>query len=104
MLLKKSMLLTIIAESILEPTLKELVEGAGATGYTIERVSTGWGKHGSRPGQFENDQTIKMLLVASPAITKAVIQEIAVTLQPNYSIMAFQHEVEVMNGASAVSG
>ena len=102
--MEKAILLTIITERVMEPTLKELVERAGAQGYTIEDVASGWGKHGNRTGQLESDQTVKMLLILSKSVAQLILQEIERTLQPDYAIMAFQHEIEVMSRASASSG
>lgn len=96
MSLEKAILLTIITERVMEPTLKDLVERAGARGYTIEEVAAGWGKHGSRQGQIESDQTFKMLLVVPRAIATIILQEVERTLQPDYAVLAFQHEVEVL--------
>ena len=54
--MEKAMLLTIITERIMEPTLKELVERAGAQGYTIEDVASSRGKHGNRTGELSRHQ------------------------------------------------
>ena len=99
--MEKAILLTIITERIMEPTLKELVERAGAKGYTIEDVASGWGKHGTRTGQLESDQTLKMILIVSKSVAQLILQEIERTLQPEYAITAFQHEVEVMSRTPA---
>ena len=98
--MEKAMLLTIITERVMEPTLKELVERAGAQGYTIEDVASGWGKHGNRTGQLESDQTFKMLLIVSKPVAQLILHEVERTLQPEYAITAFQHEIEVMGRAT----
>lgn len=102
--MEKAILLTIITERVMEPTLKELVERAGAQGYTIEDVASGWGKHGNRTGQLESDQTFKMLLIVSRPVAQIILQEIERSLQPDYAVTAFQHEIEVMSRAPASSG
>ena len=102
--MEKAILLTIITERIMEPTVKELVERAGARGYTIEDVASGWGNHGTRTGQLESDQTFKMILIVSKSVAQLILQEIERTLQPEYAITAFQHEVEVMSRTPASSG
>lgn len=101
--MEKAMLLTIITKRIMEPTLKKLVERAGAQGYTIEDVASGWGKHGNRTGQLESDQNFKMLLIVSKPVAQLILQEVERTLQPDYAITAFQHKIEVMGRASASS-
>ena len=68
--MEKAILLTIITERVMEPTLKELVERMGAQGYTIEDVASGWGKHGNRTGELKSDQTFKMLLVVSQPVAQ----------------------------------
>lgn len=102
--MEKAILLTIITERIMEPTVKELVERAGAQGYTIEDVASGWGKHGTRTGQLESDQTFKMILIVSKSVAHLILQEIERTLQREYAITAFQHEIEVMSRTPASSG
>ena len=102
--MEKAILLTIITERVMEPTLKELVERMGAQGYTIEDVASGWGKHGNRTGELESDQTFKMLLVVPPPVAQRILLEIERSLQPEYAITAFQHEVDVMTRAPASPG
>ncbi len=99
--MEKAMLLTIITERVMEPTLKSLVERAGAQGYTIEDVASGWGKHGNRTGQLESDQSFKMLLILPRSVAQYILQEIEQSLQPNYAVTAFQHEIEVLSRAPA---
>ncbi|MCE9537547.1 MAG: hypothetical protein K8R65_14225 [Nitrospirae bacterium] len=94
--MEKAMLLTIITERVMEPTLKNLVERAGAQGYTIEDVASGWGKHGNRTGQLESDQSFKMLLVLPKSMAQFILEEIERSLQPDYAVTAFQHEIEVL--------
>ena len=101
--MEKAILLTIITERVMESTLKGLVERAGAPGYSIEEVAAGWGKHGCRQGQIESDQTFKMLIVASESVVKVILHDVERTLQPDYAILAFQHEVEVLTGAARSS-
>ncbi len=102
--MEKAILLTVITERVMEPTLKELVERMGAEGYTIEDVASGRGKHGNRTGELESDQTFKMLLVVSKPVALRILQEIEQSLQPEYAITAFQHEIEVMTRTQASPG
>ena len=95
--MEKAVLLTIITERVMEPTLINLVEHAGAQGYTIEDVASGWGKHGSRTGQLESDQSFKMLLIVSTSVAQLILQEVERILQPDYEVMAYQHEIEVQS-------
>lgn len=97
--MEKAVLLTIITERVMEPTLKSLVERAGAQGYTIEDVASGWGKHGTRTGQIGSDQSVKMLLVIPKSVAQLILQEVERTFQPDYEVMAYQHEIEVHSQA-----
>lgn len=99
--IEKAILLTIITECVMKPTLINLVEHAGAQGYTIEDVASGWGKHGSRTGQLESDQSFKMLLIVSKSVAQLILQEVERSLQPDYEVMAYQHEIEVQRRAPA---
>ncbi|WNM57072.1 P-II family nitrogen regulator [Candidatus Nitrospira allomarina] len=92
----KAVLVTIIAESGLVPNLKDLVKRAGAKGYTIEEVASGFGTHGHRSGNLESDQTTKMLLVVSESVAHRIFEEIERTLEPLYAITVFRHEVDVL--------
>jgi nitrogen regulatory protein PII len=92
----KAILVTIIAESGLVPNLKNLVKRAGATGYTIEDVASGFGTHGHRTGNLESDQTSKILLVVSQPVAHTIFEEIERTLEPLYAITVFRHEVDVL--------
>ena len=57
---EQTLLLTISTELIMEPTLKELVERAGARGYNIGDVASEWGTRGNRTGQLESGQSFIM--------------------------------------------
>ena len=94
--LEKATLVTIISERVMEPTIRALVERAGALGYTIEDVAFGWGKHGNREGQIESNQTFKILIVVPKSIAESILQEVERTLQPHYALLAFQQEAEVL--------
>ncbi len=100
MRMKKATLLTIITERIMEPTLRALVERAGALGYTVEDVSRGWGTHGARKGILESDQTFKMLTVVPESVAKEILNEVERVFEPDYAVLAFQHDIEVMTGAA----
>lgn len=97
--LEKANLVTIITERVMESTLKTLVERAGALGYTIEDVAAGWGKHGSRLGQIDSDKTFKMLVVVPESIAQIILGEVERVLKPDYAVLAFRHEVEVLTDA-----
>jgi hypothetical protein len=101
--MERAILLTIITERVLEPTLKEVVERAGAQGYTIEDVESGWGTHGWRTGPHESDQNFKMLLIVSEPVAQVILHEIARTLHKSYAIAVFQHEVAVLSRMPVLS-
>ena len=97
MRLTPAKLLTIIAESLLERELTALIENAGASGYTVEEDIQGKGKHGVRGGRLESMKNIKVLVIASPSVAKRIVADVQKNLAPTYAIIAFMHDVEVMN-------
>lgn len=102
--MEPAILLTILTERVMEPTLKELVERAGAQGYTIEDVASGWGTQGSRTDPHKIDQNIKMLLIVSKPVAQVILQEIERILHKRYATTVFQHAIEVLRHAPVFSG
>jgi len=102
--MESAILLTIITERVMKPTLKELVERAGAQGYTVEDVASGWGTHGSRTGPHESDLNFKMLLIVSKPVAQVILHEIERTLHKRYATTVFQHAIEVLRRAPVLSG
>ena len=102
--MEPTILLTIITERVMERTLKELVERAGAQGYTIEDVASGWGTQGSRTGPHKRDQNFKMLLLLSKPVAQVILHEIERTLHKRYATTVFQHAVEVLSRTPVLSG
>ncbi|MDR4493686.1 MAG: hypothetical protein AB7P17_11425 [Nitrospirales bacterium] len=94
--IEKAILVSIITESGLIPIIQDLLKRAGATGYTIEPVVSGFGTHGCRDGQFEGDQTSKIISLVSQTTADKIFEEIEETLEPHYALTAFRHQVEAL--------
>ncbi len=102
--MEPAILLSIITERVMERTLKELVERAGAQGYTMEDVASGWGTQGSRTGPHKSDQNLTMLLLVSKPVAQVILHEIERTLHKRYATTVFQHAVEVLRHTPVLSG
>lgn len=93
---KSAVLITIISESVLKERLIKLLKSKEVTGYTINDV-LGEGGHGRRMGDIVGYNTnIEMKSVVSPAVSDEIFQSLA-EMQNNHALIAFRHEVEVLN-------
>ena len=88
-------LLTIVTEQILESKLKELVEAAGAEGYTITNGVYGKGQHGERTGPSDFTDNFKMILVVPKETAESILKSIEREYGHTFSILAFMHDVDV---------
>ena len=89
-------LLTIITEQILESKLKDLVDRAGAEGYSVTSPVHGKGKHGERSGPADMRDNIKMVLVVPKEIAETILRTIEKEYGNTFSILAFMHDVDVV--------
>jgi nitrogen regulatory protein PII len=94
-------LVTIIAERVLETELTACLEAAGAPGYTVEEGVRGKGRHGSRGGQLESTRNIKILVLAPDPVATRILDEVKRKMAQGYALVAFMHEVHVVNPVSA---
>ena len=95
MQVERTILLTIVAERILEPQLKELVEQAGAEGYTIVTVQ-GKGKHGEQTGPMSVRENIQITLVVPRRVADAIVDTVEKNYARSYGILAFMYDVDVI--------
>lgn len=96
MKLTELFLVTIISERILKDDLIELVEKAGAKGYTITDVE-GEGSRGTRVSDFEG-KNIKIEIVLSRDVGNKIIDQIAEHYFENYAVIVYANPVKVVRG------
>ena len=96
---EQAVLLTIVAERILEEPLKELVEKAGAHGYSIIDTAYGKGTHGVRegtgPGSISSN--IQMNLAVPKETAEAILSAVENKYAQSYAIRAFLQPVEMIH-------
>lgn len=92
---KPAVLITIIGESVLKERLIKLLRSKGVTGYTINDV-LGEGGHGRRMGDIVGYNTnIEMKTVVSSEVSDEIFQTL-VEMQNGHALIAFRHDVEVL--------
>lgn len=92
---KPAVLMTIIGESVLKERLIKLLRSKGVTGYTINDV-LGEGGHGRRMGDIVGYNTnIEMKTVVSSEVSDEIFQTL-VEMQNGHALIAFRHDVEVL--------
>lgn len=99
MKLTQARVLTIIAESVFEAKLVDLIERAGAAGYSIEEVGRGRGLHGSRAGTIESERLIKVFVVVPQSVADTILGELTRTFLFEHGVKVLLQNAEVMNWA-----
>ncbi|MCS7067138.1 MAG: transcriptional regulator [Meiothermus sp.] len=89
-------LVTIIAEGFLEEKLVREVKKLGAKGYTIT-PARGEGSRGVRASEWEGNN-IRLETIVSPAVAEKILNRLAEVYFPNYAVIAFVENVEVVRG------
>jgi hypothetical protein len=97
MTLTQARVLTIIAESVFESKLVDLIERAGAPGYSIEEVGRGRGRHGSRAGTIESERIIKFFVVVPQHVADSILHELTRSFLPEHGVKVLLQNAEVMN-------
>ena len=88
-------LLTIYTETILETRLVELIEEAGATGYTITNAR-GKGSGGTRSATWDADASIRVEIICSRNMANELTQVLQDTYYDNFSMVTFITDIEVI--------
>jgi nitrogen regulatory protein PII len=92
---KTAVLLTVIAETVLQDRITKLLQNLGATGFTITPAQ-GFGRHGFRMGDIAGYNTnIEIKTIVSPDICDKIFSALS-ELQEKYALIAFQQNVEVL--------
>ncbi|MBV9387063.1 MAG: hypothetical protein JOZ78_11615 [Chroococcidiopsidaceae cyanobacterium CP_BM_ER_R8_30] len=90
-----AVLLTIIAESVLQDRLIHLLKGHNVSGYTIAQVQ-GEGGHGRRFGDIAGYKTnVEIKTVMSREVSDAVLLELKAH-QDQHAMIAFRQNVEAL--------
>ena len=90
------MLVTIVAEAVLEDRLARDLREAGATGWTIT-VARGAGPLDRRVGDLEGGN-VRVEVLCSPVVAEAVMARLATDYFPHYAAIAWVAPVEVARG------
>jgi nitrogen regulatory protein P-II 2 len=93
----KRVLVTIVTESVLERQLTEDVKRLGAHGYTVTEVR-GEGARGVRAAEWEYSANIRLETICEERVAREIMEFVSQTYYPNYAMIAFIQEVEVMRG------
>lgn len=93
-------LVTIVAEPVLEERLVEALHRLGARGHTVTSAH-GAGSRGMRatdpPGE-----SVRIESVVGPDVADRILSHVAATWFPNYAVIAFVSDVQVVRGEKYV--
>ncbi|MEM8556442.1 MAG: DUF3240 family protein [Bacteroidota bacterium] len=92
--------ISIVTEKLNEPQIEQLIEQAGAKGYTVFEGS-GKGSHGvragSRPSVVGAFALVKIeVIVADRETADAIVEQVASTYFNNYSGIVYTEAVEIL--------
>ena len=93
-------LVTIVAEPVLEPRLLKDLKALGASGWTITE-SRGEGSRGMRASDLPG-AGIRLEVVTSTAVAERIVTHVAERYFPNYAVIAWVSEVQVVRGEKYV--
>ncbi len=93
--LRPEQLLTIIASSVLESTLVEMVRKHGASGYTIVQAS-GAGSTGVQSGMLDIDTNILMHIVLPEARIPPLLDRLEQMMQKGHHLKVFVSGIGVL--------
>ena len=85
--------LTIVAESVLERRLVDLVREAGAKGWTLT-AARGSGPRGRRVSEAEGGN-VRIEVLVPEAVASTIWRELHEHYLPHYAVVAWQQEVLV---------
>lgn len=100
MLTTHLVLVTIVAEELLEHRLTRDLRAAGATGFTVT-TARGSGSRGVRTGDG-GAANVRIEAVVRPEVADAVFELLAERYFPYYAVIAWAGEVAVLRGEKFV--
>lgn len=102
MALTTLMLVTIVAEPVLEARLLKQLRTLGARGWTITE-GRGEGSLGRRTGDLPG-VNLRIETVVSPAVAERIVARLAESYFASYAVIAWVTEVGVVRGEKYVGG
>ena len=90
-------LLTIVAEKALESELVDELRAAGARGYTVFDAR-GSGAHGDRPGDWDENRNICVMVVCDEASLERVLARLDSDYLQDWALAFWVSEVAVRRG------
>jgi nitrogen regulatory protein PII len=87
---------TIVSEAIIAERIQEDVLRLGASGFTTTEAD-GRGSRGVRASEWEG-KNIKVETVVNSAVADRILECLAKDYFPNYAVIAYAHDVEVVRG------
>ncbi len=100
MLTTRLVLVTIVAEEVLEHRLARDLQAAGATGFTVT-TARGSGSRGVRTGEG-GSANVRIEAVVRPEVADTVFTVLAERYFPHYAVIAWAGEVTVLRGEKFV--
>jgi nitrogen regulatory protein P-II 2 len=93
-------LVTIVAEAVLEDRLVRDLGAAGARGHTVTTVR-GHGSRGVRASDWEGGN-VRIEVIVSDEVSGRVLDLLAERYFPNYAVVAWVENVQVVRGEKYV--
>jgi nitrogen regulatory protein PII len=95
---EKKTLLTIVTESVVEPTLLRELERMGVKGYTVSDAR-GLGSRGARDAAWQELANIRIEIICARAQAEEVLEHLQTRYFKDYAMVSFLQEVEVLRAA-----
>lgn len=92
---EKRILLTIITEAIVEPTLLRDLDRLGVRGYTVSDAR-GRGSRGVRDAAWDEAANIRIETICPRALAEEVLSHLQARYYANYAMVTFLAEIEVL--------
>lgn len=93
-------LVTIVAEPVLEQRIAESLRRLGARGHTVT-AAHGSGSRGMRASDPPGE-SVRIEVVVSAAVAERILDHVAANYFPNYAVIAFVTNIDVVRGEKYV--
>lgn len=87
---------TIVAEALLEERLLRELRERGARGFTVGEAR-GEGSRGVRASDWEG-RNVRIETLVSPGVADTILSHVAEAYFPNFAVVAWVEDVEVVRG------